>query len=161
MDKTHLMQFAEAMAHNDPDSAFRPVSEQIVLHSPIFDDAFVGKAEVRRVIQAVKSIVDATARTGVAKGDDRVVMFNTITLGGVGAETAEVIQVDADGLIDRITVMWRPLGAVLEGQSRLAALIGRDTDKLAAGSRAVRPPDEHPAPVSVPEGVAAAHSARR
>lgn len=128
MNKTHLMQFAEAMAHNDLDTAFQHVSEHIVLHSPIFDDAFVGKVEVRRVIEAVKSIVDATARTGIAEGADRVVMFNTITLGGVTAETAEMIQVEADGLIDRITVMWRPLRAVLEGQSRLAGLLGRDTE---------------------------------
>ncbi|MBR1159419.1 nuclear transport factor 2 family protein [Bradyrhizobium elkanii] len=126
MDKIHLAQFAEATAHNDPDTAFKHVSEHIVLHSPIFDDAFIGKAEVRRVIQAVKSIVDATARTGIAEGDDRVVVFNTITLGGVSAETAELIQVDADGLIDRITVMWRPLRALLEGQGRLAGLLGRD-----------------------------------
>lgn len=80
------------------------------------------------MIEAVKSIVDATARTGIAEGADRVVMFNTITLGGVTAETAEMIQVEADGLIDRITVMWRPLRAVLEGQSRLAGLLGRDTE---------------------------------
>jgi len=126
MDKTHLMQFAEAMGRNDPDTAFEHVSEKIVLRSPIFDDAFVGKAEVRRVIQVVKSVIDATARTGTAEGEDRVVAFNTITLGGVTADTMDVIQVDVDGLIDRITVMWRPLRAVLEGQNRLADLLGRD-----------------------------------
>lgn len=126
MDKTHLIRFAEAMAHNVPDTAFRHVSEHIVLHSPISDDAFVGKAEVRRVIEAVKSIVDATARAGTAESDDRVVIFNTIALGGVNAETVAIIQVDAEGLINRITVMWRPLRALLEGQGRLAGLLGRD-----------------------------------
>jgi ketosteroid isomerase-like protein len=126
MDKTHLMQFADAMNRNDPDSAFEHVSERIVLCSPIFDEAFVGKAEVLRVIQAVKSVIDTTARTGIAEGEDRVVTFNTITLGGVTADTADVIQIDADSLIDRITVMWRPLRAVLEGQNRLADLLGRD-----------------------------------
>lgn len=126
MDKTHLMQFAEAMARNDPDTAFKHVSEKIVLRSPIFDDAFVGKTEVRRVIRAVKSIIDTTSRTGIAESEDRVVTFNAITLGDVRAESAEVIQVDASGLIDRITVMWRPLRAVLEGQNRLADLLGRE-----------------------------------
>jgi hypothetical protein len=102
------------------------VSKKIVLCSPIFDDTFVGKVEVRRVIQAVKSVIDATARAGIAEGEDRVVTFNTIRLGGATADAVDVIQVDADGLIDRITVMWRPLRAVLEGQNRLADLLGRD-----------------------------------
>ncbi|QND44339.1 hypothetical protein HB780_00525 (plasmid) [Rhizobium lusitanum] len=77
------------------------------------------------MIQTVKSVIDATARVGVADGEDRFVSFNRTTLGDLTADTTEVIQVDADGLIDRITVMWRPLRTVLEGQRRLAGLLRR------------------------------------
>lgn len=91
-----------------------------MLKSPIFDGVFLGKAEVRRVVRAVRSIIDATTRTGVAEGEDRVVTFNTFTLGGVTGDAMDLIQVDGDGLVNRITVMWRPLQAVLEGRDRLA-----------------------------------------
>jgi len=87
----------------------------------------VGKAEVRRVMQAVKTVIEKTTRTGTAESDDRVVVFNTITLGDVTANTMEMIQVDGEGLIDRITVMWRPLQAVLEGQNRLVEPLGCQT----------------------------------
>lgn len=52
--------------------------------------------------------------------------MHTIKLGELTADTVDMIQVDGDGLIDCITVMWRPLRAILEGQNRLAELLGRD-----------------------------------
>jgi hypothetical protein len=125
MDKSHFMAFAKAMSQGDLDAAFEHVSDQVALRSPIFEEPFVGKAEVRRTMVAVRSVVEME-RTGVAEGEDRIVSFNTLKMEGLVFEGMDLIQVDQDGLIDRITIMWRPLGAVLKGQSLLAPLLGRE-----------------------------------
>ena len=101
MDTSHLAAFGQAMALGDIDAAFTHVSDQVELHSPIFDAPFVGKAAVGRVMGAV-------------------------TIGDVTGNGIELIQFDAEGLIDRITVFWRPLRLGLAGQERLAPLLGRD-----------------------------------
>lgn len=126
MDKTHLLPFAQAIQRGDLDAAFEHVSEKVVLRSSIFEAPFEGKADVRRTMVAVKSVLDIEP-TGVAEGEDRFVAFNRLKMAGLVFEGMDTIQVDQDGLIESITIMWRPLRAVLEGQKLLAPLLGRQT----------------------------------
>ncbi|MCU6453909.1 hypothetical protein LPN01_07450 [Sphingomonas sp. A2-49] len=126
MTTSHLAAFGQAMARGDIETAFTHVSDRIALYSPIFEEPFVGKAAVGRVMGAVKSVVTASERTGTAQGDDRIVQFSTVTIDGVTGNGVELIQFDAEGLIDRITIFWRPLRLGLAGHGRLASLLGRD-----------------------------------
>lgn len=124
MDKSHLMAFGQAMQQGNLDAAFEHVSEQVVLRSSIFDEPFVGKAEVRRTMIAVRSVVEIE-RAGGAEGPDRMVSFNALKMAGLVFEGMDMIQVDENGLIDRLTIMWRPLTAILKGRELLAPLLGR------------------------------------
>lgn len=126
MNTEHLAAFGQAMAKGDVAAAFTHVSERIELFSPIFDDPFVGKEAVAKVMGAVKSTVSSSERTGSVLGEDRVIQFGSVIIDGVTGNSTEVLELDSDGLIARITVFWRPLRLAVAGHARLASLLGRD-----------------------------------
>ena len=125
MNTEHLVAFGKAMAQGDIDTAFSHASERVELFSPIFEEPFVGKAEVIRAMTAVKSVLSSSERKGVIRGEDRIAQFGTSTIGDVTGDSIEMIELDARGLIARITVFWRPLPLAVAGQAKLATLLQR------------------------------------
>ncbi|MGF0524066.1 hypothetical protein ACQEDT_21330 [Agrobacterium pusense] len=126
MNTEHLAAFGRALAQGDFATAFSHASEQVELFSPIFEAPFVGTEAAIQAMTVVKSVVSSTERQGVIQGDDRVIQFGTTTIDDVTGNSMEVIELDAEGLITRITVFWRPLRLALVGHAKLATLLKRD-----------------------------------
>jgi hypothetical protein len=125
MTTEHLVAFGQALAQGDMDLAFSHASDRVELFSPIFEEPFVGKAEVTRAITAVKEVLSSSERKGVIRGEDRVIQFGTSSIDDITGSFLEMIELDAEGLIARITVFWRPLRFAVAGQAKLATLLQR------------------------------------
>lgn len=61
-------------------------------------------------------------------------MFLRIKIDDIEIDGVDVTYLDEDGLIDSMTVAWRPLPAVVAMQNRIAPRLGLPALKLVADS---------------------------
>jgi hypothetical protein len=105
-------------------------AEHVVLHSPIAGRPYEGRELVVKIVTIVASIFEDFAfqrEIGAETDDDHALMFGA-RVGDMSIQGCDFLHTDADGLVDEITVMLRPLKAVhaFEEQMRkqFAAAVG-------------------------------------
>jgi hypothetical protein len=105
-------------------------AEHVVLHSPIAFKPYEGREMVVKIVTIVASIFDDFTfqrEIGADTDDDHALMFGA-RVGDMSIQGCDFLHTDADGLVDQITVMLRPLKAVqaFEEQMRVqfAAAMG-------------------------------------
>ncbi|HEV7580571.1 MAG TPA: nuclear transport factor 2 family protein [Mycobacterium sp.] len=89
-------------------------AEDAVLHSPIAHHPYHGKDSIAMIIRAVANTLNDFRFTTEMRGEhdgDRALMFDA-TVDGLQIQGCDFVHTRADGLIDTITVMLRPLKAV-------------------------------------------------
>jgi ketosteroid isomerase-like protein len=89
-------------------------AEDAVLHSPIAHHPYHGKDSIAIIICAVANTLNHFRFTTEMRGKhdgDRALMFDA-TVDGLQIQGCDFVHTRADGLIDTITVMLRPLKAV-------------------------------------------------
>jgi SnoaL-like domain len=105
-------------------------AEHVVLHSPIAHKPYGGREMVVKIVALVASIFEDFAfqrEIGAATGGDHALMF-AARVGDMSIQGCDFLHTDADGLVDEITVMLRPLKAVQAFEEKMrvqfAATIG-------------------------------------
>jgi hypothetical protein len=96
------------------------MSEDIVLNTPLASEPFKGKAAIRPVVSALLGVVDSFDFREVMQGPQHVSSFFRITAGPHLLDGMDYWQLDGAGLIQEMTVLWRPLSAALAVQRVLA-----------------------------------------
>ncbi|MDT5117250.1 MAG: hypothetical protein QOE30_2989 [Mycobacterium sp.] len=89
-------------------------AEDAVLHSPIAHHPYHGKDSIVMIIRAVANTLNDFRFTTEMRGEhggDHALMFDA-TVDGLQIQGCDFVHTRADGLIDTITVMLRPLKAV-------------------------------------------------
>ena|ERR1700704_2144885 len=89
-------------------------AQDAVLHSPIAHHPYHGKDSIAMIIRAVANTLNDFRFTTEMRGEhdgDRALMFDA-TVDGLQIQGCDFVHTRADGLIDTITVMLRPLKAV-------------------------------------------------
>jgi ketosteroid isomerase-like protein len=89
-------------------------AEDAVLHSPIAHHPYHGKDSIAMIICAVANTLNEFRFTTEMRGEhdgDHALMFDA-TVDGLQIQGCDFVHTRADGLIDTITVMLRPLKAV-------------------------------------------------
>lgn len=105
-------------------------ADHVVLHSPIARRPYEGREMVVKIVTIVASIFDDIIfqrEIGAETDDDHALMFGA-RVGDMSIQGCDFLHTDADGFVDEITVMLRPLKAVhaFEEQMReqFAAAVG-------------------------------------
>jgi hypothetical protein len=105
-------------------------AEHVVLHSPIARRPYEGREMVVKIVTIVASIFEDFAfqrEIGAETDADHALMFSA-RVGDMSIQGCDFLHTDADGSVDEITVMLRPLKAVhaFEEQMRaqFAAAVG-------------------------------------
>lgn len=90
-------------------------AEDVVLFSPIAFQPYHGRDVVAKIINILPTILDDFAfqrEIDAENGEDHALVFGA-RVGELSIQGCDLLHVNSDGLIDQLTVMMRPLRAVL------------------------------------------------
>jgi limonene-1,2-epoxide hydrolase len=120
----HLDAYLEAMGRRDVEGTKVHMAEDVVIYSPITPAPFQGKEQVTGVLDALLSTVDAfEPKLLLRDGSDFVAVF-TVRLDDHVIDGMDHMHLNDAGLVDSMTVAWRPLPAVVAVQQKLAPKLG-------------------------------------
>jgi ketosteroid isomerase-like protein len=109
-----LHAFRAAIESGDLSTIGNLFTEDAILHSPIAYRPYQGRDIVAAIISAVANVFEGFRYEKEIGGDsagDHALVFNA-TVGDLQIEGCDFVHTRADGLIDEVTVMLRPLKAV-------------------------------------------------
>jgi hypothetical protein len=107
--------FGHAIVAGDIDAALALLAEDVVFHSPVVHTAYQGRDAVAPILHAVSQVFEDFRYTGEIGGPDaasHVLVFRT-RVGDREIEGIDLLHTGADGLVDELTVMVRPLSGAL------------------------------------------------
>jgi hypothetical protein len=119
MNLDHIHEFTAAMQRKDLETMLNHMSEDVVLKTPLVAAPLKGKAALRPVVQALLGIVDTFDFREIMQGPQHVSSFFTVTVEGIELEAMDYWRLGATGLIEEMTVLWRPLPSVVKLQRLL------------------------------------------
>ena len=124
MNMTHLTPFLDAMHRGTPNALAQHMSDDVVLRSPILEQPFRGKERVLGVLCVLLQAADSFEVTDIVTAQHNAAVFVTMRAGEVQVDGVDDMHVDDAGLITTMTILWRPLPAIVAMQQKLAPLIG-------------------------------------
>lgn len=115
--------WATALEARNPSALAPLLADDVVLHSPL-TDAFVfrGRAPVAAVFAAAFDLIDDIRVHACLRGDGTAVVAFAGRVAGLPMEETHLLRV-ADGHVAEVTLMGRPLPALLHVMSRIPALL--------------------------------------
>jgi limonene-1,2-epoxide hydrolase len=120
----HLDDYLGAMARRDVEGTLAHMAENVVLRSPIAPAPIEGKARVANVLTQLLNTVDAFEPKRLLRDEADFVAVFTIRFGDHVIDGMDHMHIDENGLVDSMTVAWRPLPAVVAVQQKLAPKLG-------------------------------------
>jgi hypothetical protein len=115
--------FREAIEARDVQAAMATMADDVVFERPIVFKSYSGKAATEAILSAVVEVIeDARYEAELSSDDGRD--HALVLRGRVGdreIQGCDFLHHDEDGLVDRLTVMVRPLSAALALRDRMAA----------------------------------------
>ena len=124
MNLTHIYAFTEAMQRKDLEGMLAHMADDIVLKTPLAAAPFRGKAAISPVVAALLAVVDKFEFHEVMQGPQHVSAFLGVTVGSTELDGVDYWRLDEAGLIREMTVLWRPLPAMIAVQDRLTLADG-------------------------------------
>jgi hypothetical protein len=119
MDLTHINAFTAAMQRKDLEAMLTHMADDITLKTPLAAEPFKGKAAIRPVVAALLGVVDQFDFREVLQGPQHVASFFKVTVGSNTLDGMDYWRLDQAGLIQEMTVLWRPLPAIAAVQNTL------------------------------------------
>ncbi len=119
MNLTHIHAFTAAMQRKDLEAMLTHMADNIVLRTPLAAEPLNGKAALRPVVAALLAVVDRFDFREVMQGPQHASSFFTVTVGPIDLDGMDYWRLNNSGLIQEMTVLWRPLPAVAAVQARL------------------------------------------
>ncbi len=119
MDLTHIHAFTAAMQRKDLDAMLTHMADDIVLKTPLAAEPSEGKTALRPVVEALLAVVDKFDFREIMQGPQHVSSFFKVTVGPIELDGMDYWRLNEAGLIQEMTVLWRPLPAVVAVQARL------------------------------------------
>ena len=119
MDLTHVHAFTAAMQRKDLAAMLAHMTDDITLKTPLSASALHGKAAITPVVQALLNVVDSFDFREIMPGPEHVSSFFLVKVGAEELDGMDYWRLDDAGLIQEMTVLWRPLAAIVAVQRKL------------------------------------------
>lgn len=88
------------------------LAEDAVFHSPAVHAAYEGRTAVVALLEVVLSVFDDFQYPWTMRDGDREVLFFTARVGERDIEGVDLVRYGADGRVQELTVMIRPLSGL-------------------------------------------------
>jgi SnoaL-like domain len=128
-----VIAFREAVEAGDIERIGALLAEDVVFRSPIVFKPYHGRAAVHTLLRAVAQVFEDfryMREIGAADSPDHALVFSA-RVGDRELEGCDFLHIDAEGLIDELVVMIRPLSGALAlaeaMKAQLAAQAGAGT----------------------------------
>ncbi len=105
--------FRDAVEARDVQALRAVLHPDVVFHSPAVFKPYLGRDATMTLLRAVIEVFDEFRYVGQTGGDDEQVLRFTARVGDRDVEGVDVIRYDADGLVVDLTVLIRPLSALV------------------------------------------------
>jgi hypothetical protein len=119
MNLSHLHAFTDAMQRKDLDAMLAHMADDVILNTPLVAEPFEGKAAIRPVVAALLSVVDKFEFLELMQGPEHVSEFFRVTVGSIQLDGVDYWRINKAGLIQEMTVLWRPLPAIVAVHKKL------------------------------------------
>lgn len=119
MNLNHLHAFTDAMQRKDLDAMLTHMTDDVILKTPLVAEPFEGKAAIRPVVEALLNVVDKFDFIEMMQGPEHVSEFFKVTIGSIELDGMDYWRINEAGLIQEMTVLWRPLPAIVAVQQKL------------------------------------------
>ncbi|MFL5926085.1 MAG: nuclear transport factor 2 family protein [Gaiellaceae bacterium] len=118
--------FGQAIEARDHDAALATIADDVEFRSPAVYKPYRGKGEVAPILQLVATVFENFRYTNEWREGRTTILFFEANVGDRELQGIDILEENDDGLIERFTVMVRPL-------SGLQALAGTMAARLGAG----------------------------
>jgi ketosteroid isomerase-like protein len=105
--------FRAAVETHDLDALSDCLAEDVVLNSPVSFRPFAGRDAVSQVLRFVAATFEDFTYTAELADGDRVALIFQARVGDKQVQGLDLLHTGADGLVDELTVMVRPLSGVI------------------------------------------------
>ena len=124
--------FRSAIEARDPDAVAAVLADDVVFRSPIVFQPYAGRAAAVAVLSAAFEVLDDFAYESELASDDgrhHALTFHA-RVGDRQIEGCDFVHHDEHGLVDRLTVMVRPLSGTLALRGRMTAQLETHNARL-------------------------------
>lgn len=115
------LRFKAAVEDRDTSAVAASLAEDVVLHSPVLSRPFAGREIVAHVLSLVDDLLEDFVYTRELHGEREAALFFKAKVGSREIEGVDLLGLDADGLVERLTVSMRPMTALTTFSDEMAS----------------------------------------
>ena len=119
MEMIHIAAFTDAMKRKDLEGMLTHMADDVVLNTPLASEPVKGKAAIRQVVGTLLKVVDKFDFLEFMQEPEHVFSFFKLTSGAIELDGMDYSRLNEGGLIQEMTVLWRPLPESTEVQKKL------------------------------------------
>jgi hypothetical protein len=116
--------FAQAIAADDHDAAVAALAENVEFRSPAVHKPYRGKAQVEGILRLVATVFENFRYTAEWRDGRTTILFFEANVGNRELQGVDILEDGDDGLIERFTVMIRPLSGLQAVARTMAERLG-------------------------------------
>ena len=119
-----MQRFRTAVESGDADAIVASLAEDVVFQSPIVFRPYRGRAAVGRLLRAVVTVFRDFRYLDELGSERRTALVFTARIGNRDVEGIDLLELDAQGLVEHLTVFVRPLSAAHALAAAMQAALG-------------------------------------
>jgi hypothetical protein len=116
--------FAQAIVAGDHDAAVATLADDVEFRSPAVHKPYHGKAEVEGILRLVATVFENFRYTAEWRDGRTTILFFEANVGDRELQGVDILEDGDDGLIERFTVMIRPLSGLQAVARTMAERLG-------------------------------------
>ncbi|MET9552316.1 nuclear transport factor 2 family protein [Streptomyces sp. NPDC006645] len=117
-------EFLDGMHHADVTKISRRLAENVVVNSPILEEAISGHEKAAALLGKLSSLADDFTVHQILVGETHLAAAFGLRVGETALDGIDYVRFDADNNIVELSVYWRPLPRIVKVQQQFAAALG-------------------------------------
>jgi hypothetical protein len=122
MNVTHP--FGVAIAAGDEDAAVATLADDVEFRSPAVYKPYHGKETVEGILRLVATVFENFRYTNEWRDGPTTILFFEANVGDRDLQGIDILEENGDGLVERFTVMIRPLSGLQAVAGTMAQRLG-------------------------------------
>jgi hypothetical protein len=116
--------FAQAVLAADHAAATALLADDVTFHSPAVHRAYHGKEQVEELLHLAATVFEGFRYTAEWRDGATTILFFEANVGDRELQGVDILEHDGAGLIERFTVMIRPLSGLQAVAAAMAERLG-------------------------------------
>jgi hypothetical protein len=116
--------FGQAIEAGDEDAAVAALAPDVTFRSPAVYKPYHGKEQVEQILRLVATVFENFRYTNEWRDGTTTILFFEANVGDRDLQGIDILEENEDGLIERFTVMIRPLSGLQAVAGTMAARLG-------------------------------------